>query len=152
MTIYTSPFLRCVQTAVALASKLKCKLRVATVFGEWMNPDYFDTSVPPTDNLSSITASSYNWIVREARSAVRYVDFVYDTRALGPPGSYGEAWEEMHDRAIAGVDATIASERSNVVIIVSHGGLCNSILGHLKRKPELRKIMPASWEAVQLQP
>lgn len=120
------------------------------VFGEWMNPDYFDLSVPPADNHTSLTASSYNWVVREARSAVQYLDFAYDTRALGLPGSYGETWEEMHARAIRGIDTAIASEHNSVVIVVTHGSLCNSILGHLRRVPEMRRISQASWEAVKV--
>lgn len=135
---------------MSIAQKLGCKLRIAVVFGEWMNPDYFDLSAPPADNHSSITASSYNWVVRDARSAVQFLDFTYDTRALGLPGSYGETWEEMHDRAIRGIDAAITSEQSNLVIVVTHGGLCNSILSHLRRAPQMRRIGQASWEAVEL--
>lgn len=53
--IHTSPFLRCVQTSLALASTLvqengSCKplLRVDCSLGEWMTPDYYaDIQAPP---------------------------------------------------------------------------------------------------------
>ena len=39
--VYTSPFLRCVQTAEAISKNLDCKLTRSADLTEWMNPEWF---------------------------------------------------------------------------------------------------------------
>ena len=39
--VYTSPFLRCVQTAEAISKSLGCELTRSADLTEWMNPEWF---------------------------------------------------------------------------------------------------------------
>ena len=39
--IYTSPFLRCVQTAEAISKKLDCEIIRSADLTEWMNPEWW---------------------------------------------------------------------------------------------------------------
>src|SRR5579862_4419789 len=57
--LHTSPFLRCVQTSLALASSIKERvtLRIDAWLGEWLTPDYYvDIDPPPPSRQLCSTA------------------------------------------------------------------------------------------------
>lgn len=72
--IHTSPFLRCVQTSLALASTLidgesNCKplLRIDCSLGEWMTPDYYsDIQAPPP--MSELAAHARYYLAQLAKT------------------------------------------------------------------------------------
>ena len=47
--IHTSPFLRCIQTAISISTSLPRKplLRIDETWAEWMTPDYYTDITPP---------------------------------------------------------------------------------------------------------
>lgn len=80
--IHTSPFLRCIQTAIALASTIqqltgaRPLLRVDCFLGEWLTPDYYkDISPPPP--MPKMAAKATGDLDRKDNS---------DMRDLGNPG------------------------------------------------------------------
>lgn len=72
--IHTSPFLRCIQTSLALASKLidegssvKPLLRIDCSLGEWMTPDYYsDIQAPPP--MSELAAHARYYLAQLAKT------------------------------------------------------------------------------------
>ncbi len=51
--IFSSPFLRCVQTAAPIADRLHLPIRLEPGFSEWLNPDWFPSSpeILPLDTI-----------------------------------------------------------------------------------------------------
>lgn len=51
--IFSSPFLRCIQTAAAVAERLGLPIHVEPGFSEWLNPDWFPAApqILPLDKL-----------------------------------------------------------------------------------------------------
>jgi broad specificity phosphatase PhoE len=133
--IHTSPFLRCVQTSLALAMALPTRptMRIDAFLGEWMTPDYFeDIAAPPSMGELAYSAKHYMAVLAREKSspdlslraktrragALGEREFAYDTSRVtldgphdvhqfGSGGEYGETWPEMHDRFRRGLQKLI---------------------------------------------
>lgn len=163
--IHSSPFLRCAQTAGIVADSLKnacsssnVKIRLDAVFGEWMNEDYFaNMNPPPSDGHSSIAGNSTLWLATNRKSGVS-IDTLWSLSKLGKSGLYGESWGSMHKRFIKGMENLLQYyERTNnngakgtpIIIVVTHGAGCNSLLGYLSNQPLLTKVGLAQFVVAQ---
>jgi broad specificity phosphatase PhoE len=168
VVIHTSPFLRCVQTAVALASGLEEKvlLRVDAWLGEWLTPDYY-TDIDPPPPARQLCQTAIAGLA--GRTEGIGVDWGWDSLGLGGGGEYGEEWGSMHDRFNGGLQRLLnhyekESIRNNtndtggdkgvetVLILVTHGAGCNALLGALSRKPVLIDIPISSLSQAILRP
>src|SRR5512143_1584332 len=67
--IFSSPFLRCVQTAARIADRLHLPIQIEPGFSEWLNPDWFPAAprIVPLDEL----AGQYPTISRDYSARVR---------------------------------------------------------------------------------
>jgi len=155
--LHTSPFLRCIQTSLALASTLNGRaiLRVDAWLGEWLTPDYFvDIDPPPPSRQLCSTA-----LARLAGRTEVTVDWTWDSLNLGSGGEYGEEWGTMHERFQRGLTRLLRyyeqynnEEEETTVILVTHGAGVNSILGALTRRPVLTDIPVSSLSMAVLRP
>src|SRR5271169_1692392 len=88
--LHTSPFLRCVQTALALAEEIgqTVTLRVDAWLGEWLTPDYY-TDIDPPPPARQLCASAVAGLV-SGKKVGTTVDWPWDSLKLGDGGEYGE--------------------------------------------------------------
>lgn len=152
MYFHTSPFLRCVETVNSLSDGINQRerpavVRVDSVFGEWLTPDYFlDYPPPPSDNHLSLADKNTELLTPA-------VDHDWSLNKLGNSGEYGESWEAMHARVSRGLNALIRyynhQEQNSTIIIVTHGACCNVLLGHLLQQPLLSRINLASFYVME---
>ncbi|ORY85525.1 histidine phosphatase superfamily [Protomyces lactucae-debilis] len=134
--IHTSPFLRCIQTSLALAAALPTRpvLRIDAFLGEWMTPDYYKDIQPPPamSELVQSARQTIQSLVRKRKLAVEanaepqnfsssvlqdsdfpydpsnvQLDIAWDSQQFGPGGELGEDWPEMHDRVRRGLHRLI---------------------------------------------
>jgi broad specificity phosphatase PhoE len=165
--IHCSPFMRCAQTAgivaqrLASASSPSISIRLDAIFGEWMNEDYFtNINPPPSDGHSSISRNSIMWLATNRGSSYS-VDSLWSLNKLGTSGQYGESWSSMHKRFIKGMENLLEHYDETgegyqngtppVVVIVTHGAGCNSLLGYLSNQPLLTKVGLAQFLIAQRQ-
>lgn len=176
--IHTSPFLRCVQTAHAIAAELQSsasafaspfvsyavQTRMDAFLGEWLTPDYFSAGVPPDDGHRSLRESSVSWLLSQGGTASKLLDTSWPLNKFGNSGEYGERWRSMNMRLNLGFNKAVqyyeSEEDDTVVVFVTHGAGCNSLLGALARKPILQEVGLASlsiavphrgkWELVRM--
>lgn len=179
--IHSSPFLRCVQTANEIAKVLgtitNVTIRLDAVFGEWLTEDYYnDISPPPSDGHQSISESSLAWL-RAVHSNMRSmsvgtyqqslqssselqkpaitIDSRWDIHELGSSGDYGEEWAMMHERVCTGfrnlLDYYEDVEGDFMVAVITHGAVCNSLLGFLSDQPLLQKVELSAFAIAERQ-
>ena len=158
--IHTSPFLRCIQTALTLASSLEDKvlLRIDTWLGEWLTPDYYmDINPPPPGR--QLTSSALGALAGRRLEGSVAVDWMWDSLKLGDGGEYGEEWGSMHERFVRGLSQLLQfycqqdmNGDETVVILVTHGAGCNALLGALTKKPVLTDIPISSLSMAVLRP
>lgn len=108
--IVTSPVLRAVQTAEALADTLKCPLIHAAGLreigvGEWVNRYWRELADDP---------ARHNFYTKP-----------HETR---PPG--GETLNEIQQRAVAAVRETLATNHNGSLLFVSHADVIRTIIAH----------------------
>lgn len=177
--LHTSPFLRCVQTALALAAALEKKVlfRVDAWLGEWLTSDYY-TDIDPPPPGKQLCDSALTGLIGRTDGVV--VDWMWDTLKFGDGGEYGEEWGSMHERFNRGWRRLLqhyedeptarvsnglngsGSENGNgdeadasvqtIVILITHGAGCNALLGALTRKPVLIDIPLSSLSMAVLRP
>jgi broad specificity phosphatase PhoE len=162
--LHTSPFLRCIQTALALASGMEEKvlLRIDAWLGEWLTPDYYMDIDPPPPGRQ-LCSSALAGLAGRTDSVT--VDWMWDSLRLGDGGEYGEGWISMHERFTAGLQRLLTLYEDDpgvmngdgegvqtVVILVTHGAGCNALLGALTRKPVLTDIPISSLSMAVLRP
>lgn len=155
--IHSSPFLRCVQTSAYLGQELgaeQATIRLDSVLGEWLTPDYFtDISPPPPDDHKSLAQSSHSWLATHLNgcsTAKIKQDSAWPLSKFGHCGDYGETWSSMHSRFNQGLAQLISyynsfPTESQTVILVTHGAGCNAILGYLSNQPLFSEIKIASF-------
>lgn len=161
--LHTSPFLRCIQTALTLASAIDAKimLRIDAWLGEWLTTDYFTDIDPPPPSRQLCNSAISGLAGRTMGNVV--VDWTWDSLKLGGGGEYGEEWGSMHERFNRGLSrllqfyqndstTTAKEEGDTVVILVTHGAGCNALLGALTRKPVLTDIPVSSLSMAVLRP
>ena len=170
--IHTSPFLRCIQTALTLAAALdeRVLIRVDAWLGEWLTPDYYTDIDPPPPSRQLCSAAVAALSGRT--NGIVQVDWMWDSSQLGEGGEYGEEWATMHQRFSRGltsllsyyeVEGRTGSVRAedgdstvviaeNMVILVTHGAGCNALLGALTQKPVLTDIPICSLSMAILRP
>lgn len=143
-----SPFRRCIETSMPIAELFSTKISLCSVFGEWMNTDYFPLGTPPPDNLQTVAQMNYSEILMSQPQKSALIDFTFDITTFGPSGSYGEAWDEMHDRAVRGI-TSVLNQRNGTLVVVTHGSLCNSIIAELKNTPQMQHIAMGEWVCIR---
>ncbi|KAA8917041.1 hypothetical protein TRICI_000827 [Trichomonascus ciferrii] len=150
MYVHSSPFLRCVETADGLGLR-NARVRLDSVFGEWLTEDYFtDYAPPPADNHRSLVERNTRWLIASGKTPV---DDGWKYDQFGDSGEYGESWEDMHRRFSHGLERLMRyynsfSEPCSVVI-VTHGAGVNALLGHILDQPLLTRINVASFAVLQ---
>jgi broad specificity phosphatase PhoE len=157
--IHTSPFLRCIQTALTVASVLEGKslLRVDAWLGEWLTPDYYIDIAPPPPSRQ-LCSSALTGLAGRTDNPNVIVDWTWDSLQFGDGGEYGEAWGSMHDRFHRGLESMLEfyqrqdESDETVVILVTHGAGCNALLGAVTRKPVLTDIPISSLSMAVLKP
>ncbi len=158
--IHTSPYLRCIQTALTLASSLEEKVlfRIDAWLGEWLTPDYFMDIDPPPPGRQ-LSASALGALAGRRFEGSIIVDWMWDSLKLGDGGEYGEQWVSMHERFDRGISKLLQFYQQDdmngdetVVILVTHGAGCNALLGAFTRKPVLTDIPISSLSMAVLRP
>ena len=105
--IHTSPFLRCLQTAIAVSSGIsqnnqatpqphngphqltdKCILRVDACLGEWLTPDYYEEITPPPSSDRMIVAAKAE-LLRRGEDVIYNVDSGSRSATGYFPGGWG---------------------------------------------------------------
>ncbi|BFZ57159.1 hypothetical protein PYCC9005_004210 [Savitreella phatthalungensis] len=142
--IHTSPFLRCIQTAVTLACVLPKPptLRIDSGLGEWLTPDYYQDIQPPPA-MRELSESARQSALQSADRYKIDLDLGWDSEKLGRGGDYGEEWPEMHARFrqyFLALSSIYQGDDSVAVILVTHGAGCNALLGAASGKPVLQDI------------
>lgn len=147
--IHSSPFLRCIQTSLALASALVAEccvkpiLRIDCALGEWMTPDYYqDIQEPPPmaemarsalyylTQLSRIVHNKHNQFgptwkeVLPLRVEDVEIDWDWDSKFFGAGGEYGEEWPEMHARFRSSLGLLLNYYSEKPARRQGHTGLC----------------------------
>ena len=107
--IFSSPFLRTVQTAQYLAEMLELSLKIESGFSEWLNPERF----PAMPEVLSI---------QELVKQFPRIDLSY-TSCIS--AQYPESWDEALERA-GKTARCITAKLTDNILIVGHGA---SVLG-----------------------
>ena len=108
--IFSSPFYRTLQTASAVAEKLKVEICVESGFSEWLKAEEFKY-MPDLYNLDDMK-NEFPLINREYKSIVS--------------AEYPESREELDERTEKALEKIIEKYKSNILII-SHGSPIKSI-------------------------
>ncbi len=116
---YSSPLLRAMQTAQAIAAALAI-------------------SIQPEPRIAEIDLGDWQGLTRaevQAWDAQRYTD--YDAAWPVEPPPNGESWLQVRERARAGFDDLVAQYAGRTLALVSHGGtigqLITSLFGDIER-------------------
>ena len=107
--IFSSPFLRTVQTAYEVASLLNLPIKLEAGLGEWLNPNWMDS--PPEIRSPETLAEQYPLL-----------DLSYQSRVIP---HYPET-EEMVQKRTQETAQKLAQEFSGELLFVGHGA---SVLG-----------------------
>ena len=155
--IHASPFLRCVQTALAIAEELSVKsvVRLDAWLGEWITPDYYvDIQSPPAMDVMVDQARNVLMRGQSSASVKGSIDWAWDASGIGYAGDYGEEWSAMHRRFRVGLDQLLRyySEVTGEidVILVTHGAGCNALIGAFTPEPVLVEVDIASMSQATL--
>jgi broad specificity phosphatase PhoE len=101
--VFTSPYLRAVQTAYPIAQSLGLLIQVEDGLKEWLNPDW-STSLPKTSPIETLIAQGFP------------VDVTYESQLLP---TYPETIAELKSRADI-VARKIIIQLGNSLLIVAH--------------------------------
>lgn len=138
--IHSSPFLRCIQTALALSESLTHlpTLRLDAWLGEWLTPDYFDHIQPPPPMPTMVRDAEESLLERAHTVTSAKLDLAYNALQHGEGSEYGEEWSHMHKRIRESFELCLQSfTPEDTLILVTHGAACNAILGALTQRPVL---------------
>jgi len=112
--LYSSPYLRTVQTAHICAGDLGLPVRVEAGFGEWLNPRWFSHR-PRTSPLLDLKRRFQN-VDEEYLSIVDPV--------------FPETWEESFERFGRTIDLVLQQTEGGI-LIVGHGATIEGVIGSL---------------------
>ncbi|OQD88012.1 hypothetical protein PENSOL_c073G00134 [Penicillium solitum] len=175
--IHTSPYLRCLQTAIGVSAGIhqqasgteaseetssaptvptvsstpdqRCLLRVDAFLGEWLSPDYFDQITPPPGS-DRMVASAKGELLRRAE-VIPATDGL--TRALSGhfPGGWGS---QSHPTSPDSEDRGLHSTTSQRQRASTHDTLQNPIhLKHAKKSlGRLETDLPSTLDAYYVPP
>ena len=107
--IFSSPFLRTVQTANVIAETLDLPLKLSWGLGEWLNPEWM--SAHPETLSSQILAQKFPRI---------------DLSYPGGEARYPETWQDCLDRTAKTAQNLVATFANDDLLFVGHGA---SVLG-----------------------
>lgn len=137
--VFSSPFLRCVETATAIAAEHKKRVKVDVGLSEWLNSDWFDRC--PTLLSRHDLAALYGCI-----------DTQYRARGYA---RYGESGEEALMRS-ANTGRRLAAEFDGNLILVGHGasvlGAMRGLMGWSETKGGLPDMAYCSLSKLSWQP
>ena len=114
--IYSSPFLRTLQTAHAVAEELDLPLRMESGLSEWMNPQWFPTP-PPLPSAA------------ERAQAFHRMDLTYKPLL---PAPYPESLVECLRRSCVAARLVGANDTAGSILMVVHGGTVSGIVSGLQ--------------------
>lgn len=124
IVIYTSPFLRCVETTTAIArgmSSCRPMIRVEIGLAEWMSEHFFDQVCP----ASEMVGRRHEALAREQATAFSQksktpytVDYAY--RSLKPDFEFPERYADMLKRFQQVGSSCVQGNNQTVVIMVTH--------------------------------
>lgn len=125
--VYTSPFLRCVQTAAAVAKELGAPLRVEPGLCEWINKDWFGDSHDPMDE--GMATRELERVVAGIGGCKLDASYqpLWDSsgRAAASAGAAfrAVAFPESSEEAVERYESTVAQlrERDPYSVLVTHG-------------------------------
>jgi broad specificity phosphatase PhoE len=120
--IFTSPFLRAIETASQVAKVLGLKIKVEAGLSEWMNANWFD----PAPVLMPLS---------DKAALFPEIDLSYNSRVIPV---CPETWEEMEAR-VAKTVGIITSEFSEDILLVGHGASVEASMYYLTGKSWKRK-------------
>eukprot|EP00736_Rhodelphis_marinus_P014178 Rmarinus@m.27279 len=124
--VFSSPFLRCVQTALPIARAIGQSIRLEDGFSEWVKPSYFPLGLPDRScltvpvRLESNLGSRSNRDLSAAGIEPSLIDWTQHSHTAFPP-----AWESPTcmasrvEKALAGVLQNLGSR--DVAVVVTHG-------------------------------
>ncbi|KAG0160815.1 hypothetical protein PDIDSM_8345 [Penicillium digitatum] len=175
--IHTSPYLRCLQTAIGVSAGIhqqpsdteasestssaptvptvsspadqRCLLRVDAFLGEWLSPDYFDQITPPPGS-DRMVASAKGELLRRAE-----VIPTTDGLARALSGHFPGGWRsQSHPSSPAIEDHHLHSATSQRQRASTHGTLQNPIrLKHAKKSLDrLRTDLPPTLDTFYVPP
>lgn len=167
------------EIAKVLGTVSEVTIRLDAVFGEWLTEDYYnDISPPPSDGHQSLSESSLAWL-RGVHNSIRSmsvgtyqqsfqagagqqqrpnisIDSKWDIHKLGSSGDYGEEWSMMHERVCTGLrdllDYYETVQGDFMVAVITHGAVCNSLLGFLSDQPLLQKVELSAFAIAEREP
>ncbi|GAO48623.1 phosphoglycerate mutase-like protein [Saitoella complicata NRRL Y-17804] len=155
VVIHTSPFLRCMETATALANQLYrapsrsgmvnrinrdaseveaatySRIRIDDYLGEWLNPVYFsELKEPPPSTLLPVELSPN-------------IDATWDRAFFSEAGTYPEEWESLELRLRAGLRELLLYYSSqpdmpDAVVLITHAAPHAALLHSLSGYPVLQ--------------
>eukprot|EP00742_Colponemidia_sp_Colp-10_P003094 GILJ01003297.1.p1 GENE.GILJ01003297.1~~GILJ01003297.1.p1 ORF type:complete len:254 (+),score=24.88 GILJ01003297.1:35-763(+) len=120
VVVFSSPFLRCVQTAAEIARVFDCKVKVEKGLSEFLLESWF-----PEDPRSNLTIHA---VSEEAQVQDLRIDLDYSSRC---ELSYPEDITAMTDRYIHTFSTLLEMHPNDVIIAVTHGYGVQSISEHI---------------------
>jgi broad specificity phosphatase PhoE len=120
--IFSSPYLRTLQTAWPIAEALDLPIKIEAGLGEWLNPQWFSTA--PTYLASTEQPDLF------ARVDAAYASSIQPT--------YPETWAEFEARTVETTNLLIASHPGNILLI-GHGATMQCVAqGLVTGKPPIK--------------
>lgn len=107
--IHTSPFLRCIQTALEVAKSLGCDhepIRVDAWLGEWMTKEYFEGLSRKPPNMWTMVSRAKAALDMQGYDKTK-VSFAWDGLAFGS-AEYGEKDRSMKTRFLIGLEKLVS--------------------------------------------
>lgn len=155
IVIHCSPFLRCIETSLAIAAAWdhKILLRVDCWLGEWLTLDYYSGTNPPPP-MPELVATARARLFRSVDAVNAHekegkrlshvgevtLDQEWNTELLGRGGRLDEDWPEMHQRFCASFHKFTHhynTQAEEVVILVTHAAGCNALVRAITNQPVL---------------
>ena len=123
--VYTSPFLRCVQTAAVIAVALDAPLRIEPGLCEWLNEEWFGDAHNPMDEEMQTRVLKQASLPGGARFDVSYRP-IWDSasRSAATAKAYRQvAFPETSENAVVRYESTLEQlrERAPYSVLVTHG-------------------------------
>ena len=125
--VYTSPFLRCVQTAAAIAKHLDAPLRVEPGLCEWLNGDWFESNDNPMDQAMSTGQLKHVADAEGVRIDECYLPFWDSAARVGSAARADDdrevAFPETSEDAVDRYNSTLEQVRTHSphAVLVTHG-------------------------------
>jgi 2,3-bisphosphoglycerate-dependent phosphoglycerate mutase len=125
--IYSSPLRRAVQTAEPLAALVGCDIRLEPGLAEW---DQTSSEYIPVEVMKATNHPQWQAMVR------------------GEWTGSDESSDEFHARVVATVDRLVAEHSGQRIVLVCHGGVVNTYLGHVLGRPDTTPFFYPAYTSI----